>query len=82
MELDANPAMIESMRLEKQGNLTDAHRIRDDFTAQLREEAGTGFDFCSCRVDCPYHGRCMECVAIHRGHVDHVPNCLKAIPRA
>lgn len=26
---------------------------------------------------CEWHGRCRECVALHRYHKDHVPACLQ-----
>lgn len=28
---------------------------------------------------CRYHGNCKECVAIHRAHQEHVPNCMRPI---
>ena len=28
---------------------------------------------------CDWHGKCRECVAIHRFHNDHVPVCLQPI---
>ena len=28
---------------------------------------------------CEWHGRCTECVALHRHHGDHVPACLQPI---
>jgi len=33
---------------------------------------------CSCtQTLCEWHGRCRECVALHRYHKDHVPACLQ-----
>lgn len=79
MDIDGNPVMRESMRIEKTGDLPEAYRLRDEFTAEFRVVRGKGEDVCSCKADCIYHGRCAECVAIHRGHRDHLPNCLKGI---
>ena len=28
---------------------------------------------------CDWHGRCKECVALHRHHGDHLPFCLQAM---
>lgn len=28
---------------------------------------------------CRYHGNCKECVAIHRAHQEHVPNCMRPL---
>lgn len=33
---------------------------------------------CSClKVKCEWHGKCQDCVAIHRYYKDHVPNCFQ-----
>jgi hypothetical protein len=32
---------------------------------------------CPCSELCEWHGRCRECVALHRYHKDHVPACLQ-----
>lgn len=35
---------------------------------------------CTCpQTACVWHGRCRECVAIHRYHKDHVPECFLLI---
>ncbi len=79
MQFDDNPDMHENMRLEKAGEQAKANAIRDDFVARACAEIAQGVDFCSCAAECPYHGKCMECVLIHRGHRDHLPNCLKSV---
>lgn len=34
---------------------------------------------CTCpQTLCVWHGRCRECVAIHRYHKDHVPECFQS----
>ncbi|NLK08159.1 MAG: hypothetical protein GX316_05605 [Firmicutes bacterium] len=30
---------------------------------------------------CDWHGKCRECVALHRYHGDHVPYCLQPLLR-
>ena len=33
---------------------------------------------CPCpKVKCEWHGKCRECVALHRYYKDHVPNCFQ-----
>ncbi|MCK4850971.1 MAG: hypothetical protein KAT11_06460 [Phycisphaerae bacterium] len=33
---------------------------------------------CSCpKIKCEWHGKCIECVAIHRYYKDHIPNCFQ-----
>ena len=35
---------------------------------------------CTCpNTVCVWHGRCRECVAIHRYHKDHIPECFQLI---
>ena len=35
---------------------------------------------CPCpRPFCEWHGKCRECVALHRYHGDHIPVCLQPI---
>ena len=33
---------------------------------------------CSCpKTKCEWHGKCLECVTLHRHFKDHVPNCFQ-----
>ena len=33
---------------------------------------------CTCpKTKCEWHGKCTECVAIHRFYKDHIPNCMQ-----
>lgn len=33
---------------------------------------------CSCpKIKCEWHGKCRECVTLHRYFKDHVPNCFQ-----
>jgi hypothetical protein len=33
---------------------------------------------CPCpKTECEWHGRCIECVTLHRYYGDHVPNCFQ-----
>ena len=34
-------------------------------------------DHCTCPGNCKFHGKCVECVIIHRGHSDHLPHCFR-----
>ena len=35
---------------------------------------------CTCQNTlCDWHGKCKECVALHRFHNDHIPVCLQSI---
>lgn len=74
-EIDGHRMAKDSIRLEREGDVIEGRRLRDEFVAAI-DWSG---DFCSCKTACPYHGKCGECVAIHRGHRDHVPACLDGI---
>ena len=40
------------------------------------------YDACPCsQTDCEWHGKCRECVLIHRVKKRHVPECLQPIFR-
>ena len=37
---------------------------------------------CACENTlCEWHGKCKECVALHRYHNDHLPRCLQSMVR-
>jgi hypothetical protein len=37
---------------------------------------------CPCpNIKCEWHGRCKKCVALHRYHRDHIPNCFQEFIR-
>lgn len=50
-----------------------------DLVLQNRMIAGNPENLkCTCsQTMCEWHGRCRECVALHRYHQDHVPACLQ-----
>jgi len=63
-----------AMALFRSGDADQARRLQEQF---LEEIMASGEDLCSCPADCEYHGRCVECVMIHRGHADHLPHCFR-----
>jgi hypothetical protein len=48
-----------------------------------REKIASGkYNKCSCpEIKCEWHGKCQECVIIHRAFEEHVPHCMKPILR-
>ena len=76
MKIDDNPVEVKAMSLFKEGKRAEANGIQDEFLAELRGYMAKGGDHCPCAVSCAHHGNCVECVAIHRGHGDHLPDCL------
>ncbi|MBM3476534.1 MAG: hypothetical protein FJX75_24945 [Armatimonadetes bacterium] len=67
-----------AMELFKAGRTNEAQRLQEQFLAEVM---ASGEDLCSCPGDCAYHGKCVECVLIHRGHGDHLPHCLLNVAR-
>lgn len=63
-----------AMELFRSGDAARARQLQEEF---LQEIMAVGRDLCSCPSGCAYHGRCVECVMIHRGHGDHLPHCFR-----
>ena len=59
-------------------------RIKEEYYAFVLENrmlvADPKVTKCTCsNTLCDWHGKCKECVALHRHHNDHVPVCLQPI---
>ncbi|MBE5977362.1 MAG: LPS biosynthesis protein [Paenibacillaceae bacterium] len=78
MIIDGNDKEKEAMKAFHQGNRKEGLKLQEEFAAQFREEYKDK-DHCSCQKACRYHGNCKECVAIHRAHQEHLPNCMRPI---
>ena len=76
MIIDKNPIELEAMRLFKENRGDEATKVQDEFVSELRRHISAGNSYCPCSSACKFHGKCVECVAIHRGHADHLPVCL------
>ncbi|HPR79491.1 MAG TPA: LPS biosynthesis protein [Candidatus Limiplasma sp.] len=76
MIIDGNSKEKEAMAEFHKGNKDLGSRLQEEFVSEFREEYKDK-DHCSCKAVCRYHGNCKECVAIHRAHQEHVPNCLR-----
>jgi hypothetical protein len=71
--IDGHKLEKQAMELFKRGDGARATLIQDEFLAEVM---GSGEDLCSCPEACKLHGKCVECVLIHRGHGDHLPRCF------
>lgn len=76
MIIDGNEKEHAAMEQFHKGNREEGLRLQEEFAAAFREEYKNK-DHCPCMKVCRYHGNCKECVAIHRAHREHVPNCLR-----
>ena len=78
MIIEGNPKEKEAMKAFHEGDRAKGLKLQDEFAAAFREEYQEK-DHCPCKKACRYHGNCKECVAIHRAHQEHVPNCMRPI---
>lgn len=78
MIIDGNLKEKEAMKAFHSGNRQEGLRIQEEFADEFREEYKDK-DHCPCQKACRYHGNCKECVAIHRAHEEHVPNCVRSL---
>lgn len=76
MIIDGNQTEKAAMKEFHHGNRAEGLRIQETFVSAFRKEYQTK-DHCPCKKSCRYHGNCKECIAIHRAHQEHVPNCLR-----
>ena len=74
MRIDSNEMEKRAMDLFKEGKTQEAKALQEQF---LREALNSGEDHCPCPASCKLHGKCVECVTVHRGHADHVPYCMR-----
>lgn len=81
MIIEKNQKELDAMAQFHQGNRQEGLRLQEEFAAAFREEYRDK-DPCPCQKACRYHGNCKECVAIHRAHQEHVPNCMRPILNA
>lgn len=81
MEIEKNQKELDAMEQFHLGNRAEGLRLQEEFAAEFREEYKDK-DHCPCKKVCRYHGNCKECVAIHRAHQEHVPNCLRPVINA
>ena len=78
MKIERNEKEIAAMAEFHKGNTAEGARLQEEFVSEFRE-AYKDKDHCPCRAACRYHGNCKECVAIHRAHQEHVPNCMRPL---
>jgi len=79
MKIDNHPIEMEAMAAFRRGNGDEGNKLQDKFLEDFHESIKRGEDYCPCMAVCKHHGCCMNCVAIHRGHDDHLPYCMQAM---
>ena len=77
MIIDKNPIEMEAMQLFKEHKNDEGTKLQDKFISDLCKFIADGNSHCPCPEPCKYHGKCVECVSLHRGHADHLPVCLQ-----
>ena len=78
MIIEENPIEKQAMKAFHTGRREEGLKIQEEFASRFRLEYAEK-DHCPCKKACRYHGNCKECVAIHRAHGEHVPNCMRPL---
>ena len=78
MIIDGNEKEKAAMKEFHKGNREKGLILQEEFASEFRKEFAQK-DHCSCTKSCRYHGNCKECVAIHRAHQEHLPNCFRTM---
>jgi len=73
MIIDNNNIEKKALNYFKEKNNKKGQQLQKEFLENVKN---SGEDYCPCPVKCRYHGKCVECVLIHRGHGDHLPYCF------
>lgn len=76
MKIDLNEKELAALHAYERGDRKEAVRLENEFVEELQAAMERGEDHCSCTVPCRWHGKCAQCVAIHRAHGDHLPVCF------
>ena len=79
MKIDNNETEKHALELFCEGKNADAHKVQNQFIAELHDFIAADGDHCPCTTKCRYHGKCLECVALHRGHRGHLPECFRSM---
>ena len=81
MVIDGNELETEAMQYFLMGDNEEGNRLQEQFVSEFHEAMrAKQLDHCSCRTkNCKYHGKCIDCVAIHRAHRNHLPNCFHSM---
>ena len=76
MVIDGNEKETQAMLAFNAGDKKLARELEQEFLDELKEMKAAGGDHWSCKEPCRHHGDCVSCVAMHRAHRDHLPNCF------
>lgn len=72
-----HPLEQRAMELFRAGKGDEARKLQEAFLAEVMN---SGEELCSCpSTGCALHGKCVECVVVHRGHGEHLPACFRAM---
>ena len=75
--IDFNDTECQAMDAFLRGDGQAGTRLQEQFLARAKEAMKEGMDHCPCQADCCFHGKCVLCVMIHRGHGNHLPACMR-----
>lgn len=76
MIIDGNESYKHVMEVYYSGDKQKGMEMDTDFINAVN---ASETDHCSCPEPCRWHGKCRECVILHRGHRDHLPYCFHSM---
>ena len=79
MKIDGNEKEKRALAAYYAGDKETYRKLQDEFVEEVRQAIANRENICPCKVACKYHGRCQECVAMHRAHRDHLPKCFHSM---
>ncbi len=80
MQIDGNEVQKNATDAFNRGDKAEAYLLQDEFVDMLHHSLEANEDHCNCtKKGCKYHGKCLECVAIHRAHREHLPYCMQSM---
>jgi len=75
-KIDGNARLQEALDPNLCKDIQTCRAYEDEFIQMVNENYK---DHCSCKEPCRWHGKCRECILLHRGHRDHLPFCLHSM---
>jgi hypothetical protein len=76
MDIDNNDIEKKAMKCFNEKRNVEGEKLQAEFLKKVKD---SGQDYCSCTAKCRYHGKCIDCVIIHRGHAEHLPECFHSM---
>lgn len=78
--IDGNAVATAAFEAFRAGDEERGRELQGEFLTAFRQKydvPDVDPDYCPLGADCAYRGRCRECIAYHRGHMEQLPPCMQ-----